>query len=59
MGSEESTEKYFNPVDELVTLLEEREYEGLILETKVFDGGTHLICPPEALTYGLISVFSK
>ncbi len=59
VGSEESTEKYFNPIDELVTLLEEREYEGLILETKVFDGGTHLICPPEALSYGLISVFSK
>ena len=59
VGSEESTEKYFNPIDELVTILEEREYEGLILETKVFDGGTHLICPPEALSYGLISVFSK
>ena len=59
VGSEESTEKYFNPIDELVTLLEEREYEGLILETKVFDGGTHLICPPEALSYGLISVFSE
>jgi len=59
VGSEESTEKYFNPIDELVTLLEERKYEGLILETKVFDGGTHLICPPEALSYGLISVFSK
>jgi len=59
VGSEESTEKYFNPIDELVTLLEEREYEGLILETKVFDGGTHIICPPEALSYGLVSVFSN
>ena len=59
VGSEESTEKYFNPIDELVTLLEEREYEGLILETKVFDGGTHLICTPETMTYGLISVFRK
>ena len=59
VGSEESTEKYFNPIDELVTLLENREYDGLILETKVFDGGTHLICPPEALSYGLISVFSE
>ncbi len=57
VGSEESTEKYFDPVDELVTLLESREYEGLILETKVFDGGTHLMCPPEALTYGLVSVY--
>jgi len=59
VGSEESTEKYFNPVDELVALLEEREYKGLILETKVIDGGTHLICPPEAMMYGLISVFRK
>jgi predicted alpha/beta superfamily hydrolase len=59
VGSDESTEKYYNPVDELVTILEEREYEGLTLETKVFDGGTHIICPPEALTYGLISVFSE
>lgn len=57
VGSEESTEKYFNPVDELVTILEERNYKGLTLETKVFDGGTHLLCPPEAITYGLISVF--
>ena len=59
VGSEESSEKYFNPIDELVTVIEDREYEGLILETKVFDGGTHLICPPEALTYGLISVYSE
>jgi predicted alpha/beta superfamily hydrolase len=59
VGSEESTEKYFNPVDELVTLLEEREYDGLILETKVFDGSTHLMGPPEAVMYGLLSVFSK
>jgi len=59
IGSYESAEKYFNPVDELVTILEEREYKGLSLETKVFDGGTHLICPPETITYGLISVYGK
>lgn len=59
VGSDESAEKYFNPIDELVTILEEREYEGLTLETKVFDGGTHLICPPEAIAYGLVSVFGK
>jgi len=59
VGSEESTEKYFNPIDELVTIIEERNYQGLTISTKVFCGGTHLICPPEAISYGLISVFSE
>ena len=59
VGSEEDEEKYFNPIDEMVTLIDEKEYESLKMETKVFDGGTHLICPPEALAYGLVSVFSK
>jgi predicted alpha/beta superfamily hydrolase len=59
VGSEEDDEKYFNPIDEMVTLIDEKGYESLKMETKVFDGGTHLICPPEALVYGLVSVFSK
>ena len=59
VGSEEDEEKYFNPIDEMVTLINEKGYENLKMETKVFDGGTHLICPPEALSYGLLSVFSK
>ncbi|MFC2094003.1 alpha/beta hydrolase [Bacteroidota bacterium] len=59
VGSEEDEEKYFNPIDEMVTLIDEKGYESLKMETKVFDGGTHLICPPEALAYGLVSVFSK
>ncbi len=59
VGSEESEEKYFNPIDEMVSILQARNYEGLNIETKVFDGGTHLICPPEAIMYGLLSVFSK
>ena len=59
VGSEEDEEKYFNPIDEMVTLIDEKGYESLRMETKVFDGGTHLICPPEALVYGLVSVFSK
>ena len=58
VGSEEDDEKYFNPIDEMVTLIDEKGYESLELETKVFDGGTHLVCPPEALAYGLVSVFS-
>ncbi|MGB5848238.1 MAG: alpha/beta hydrolase-fold protein [Ignavibacteriaceae bacterium] len=59
VGSEEDEEKYFNPIDEMVTLIDEKGYENLKMETKVFDGGTHLICPPEALAYGLVSVFEK
>jgi len=59
VGSEEDEEKYFNPIDEMVTLIDEKGYESLKMETKVFDGGTHLICPPEALAYGLVSVFEK
>jgi predicted alpha/beta superfamily hydrolase len=59
VGSEEDEEKYFNPIDEMVTLIDEKGYESLKMETKVFDGGTHLICPPESIAYGLVSVFSK
>ena len=59
VGSEEDEEIYFQPIDEMVTLINEKGYESLKMETKVFDGGTHLICPPEALSYGLVSVFSK
>jgi predicted alpha/beta superfamily hydrolase len=59
VGSEEDEEKYFNPIDEMVTLIDEKGYESLKMETKVFDGGTHLICPPESIAYGLVSVFKK
>jgi predicted alpha/beta superfamily hydrolase len=59
VGSEESEEKYYNPIDSLVTKIQERNYPNVMIDTKVFDGSTHLTGPPEALTYGLISVFSK
>ena len=59
VGSEEPDKKYFDPIDKMVTKIQSRNYPGLKLEAKVFDGGTHLICPPEAIAYGLISVFEK
>ena len=59
VGSEESDEKYFDPIDKLVTKIQERNYSGLNLEAKVFDGSTHLMGPPESLTHGLISVFGR
>jgi predicted alpha/beta superfamily hydrolase len=59
IGSEESEERYFNPVDSLVTRIQNRNYPGVIFETNVFNGSTHLEGPPESLTHGLISVFEK
>jgi len=57
VGSEESEENYFNPIDSLVTKIQGRQYPGLILDAKVFDGSTHLMGPPESLAHGLFSVF--
>lgn len=59
VGSEESEERYFNPVDSLVTKVQERNYPGVIIETNVFSGSGHLEGPPESLTHGLISVFKQ
>jgi len=59
VGSEESDEKYFDPIDKLVSQIQERNYSGLKLEAKVFDGSTHLMGPPESLTHGLFSIFNK
>jgi predicted alpha/beta superfamily hydrolase len=59
VGSDQSQETYFEPIDSMVTIIQEKGYPNFKLDTKVFDGGTHLICPPEALTYGLVAVFSE
>ena len=59
VGSEESEDRYFNPVDSLVTRIQQHNYSGVSLETKVFDGSGHLEGPPESLTHGLISVFKN
>ncbi|MBK9098825.1 MAG: alpha/beta hydrolase [bacterium] len=59
VGSDESDEKFFNPIDNLVTQIQDRNYSGVKLEAKVFDGSTHLMGPPESLTHGLISVFKN
>lgn len=58
VGSEESTQKRYEPIDSLVTNVQKKNYPGLLIETKVFEGSTHLTGPPEVLTHGLISIFS-
>jgi len=57
VGSEESEERYFDPVDSLVTKIQQRDYPDITFETNVFSGSGHLEGPPESLTHGLISVF--
>ena len=59
VGNEESEGKYYNPIDSLVTKIQGRNYPNVVLDTKVFDGSTHLTGPPEVLTYGLLYVFTK
>ena len=59
VGGEESEEKYFNPVDSLVTRIQQHNYPNVVIETSVFSGSGHLEGPPEAITRGLISVFKK
>ena len=59
VGSEESEGKYYNPIDSLVTKIQERNYPNVVLDTKVFEGSTHLTGPPEVITYGLLYVFPE
>jgi len=59
VGSEEDADKYFNPIDQMVSVIQNRNYDGLNLNTLVFDGGTHLTCPSSAIMYGLISVYGE
>jgi predicted alpha/beta superfamily hydrolase len=59
VGQGESEERYFNPVDSLVTNIQQHNYPGVYMETQVFNGSTHLMGPPESLTHGLISVIGK
>jgi len=59
VGSEESEGKYYNPIDSLVTKIQERNYPNVVWDTKVFEGSTHLTGPPEVITYGLLYVFPE
>ena len=59
VGSDESEDRYFNPVDSLVTNIQNHNYTGVNIDTQVFNGSTHLMGPPESLTHGLISVFRR
>ena len=59
VGTEVSEERYFDPIDSLVTNIQKHNYPNVILKTKVFDGSTHLVGPPECISHGLIAIFKK
>jgi predicted alpha/beta superfamily hydrolase len=56
-GSMEPDSLYANPINKLLSSLKMRNYNGLKIKYKIFDKGSHFVCPPEAMSYGLKYVF--
>ncbi len=59
VGNDEDDETYFNPIDEMVSTLQNRNYKSLIIYTMVFNDSDHLSSPPITITQGLLSIFQK
>ncbi|GBD90689.1 MAG TPA: alpha/beta hydrolase [Candidatus Pacearchaeota archaeon] len=59
VGENESLEKYQDPISRFVKRLQGREYKNLNIYFETFENGQHLICPSEAMSYGLVYVFGK
>ena len=59
VGNDEDDEKYFNPIDEMVSTLQNRAYKSLNITTMVFNDEDHLTSPPETIVHGLLSIFQK
>ena len=58
-GADEVKDIYHETIEEMITKIKNKNYSGLKLSTRVFEKGEHFTVPAEALTYGLVSVFSK
>ncbi len=59
VGNDEDDDRYFNPIDEMVTQLQNRNYKSLNIYTMVFNDSDHLSSPPITITQGLLSIFQK
>ena len=59
VGNDEDDDRYFNPIDEMVTQLQNRNYKSLSIYTMVFNDSDHLSSPPITITQGLLSIFQK
>lgn len=58
-GEDEPKDVYADTIEEMISKIKNKNYSGLKLIKRVFEKGEHFTVPAEALTYGLISVFSK
>jgi predicted alpha/beta superfamily hydrolase len=59
VGDDEDNEKYFDPIDEMVSALQDRNYKSLNISTMVFNNEDHLTTPPLTIVHGLLSIFQK
>ncbi|MFZ1292029.1 MAG: alpha/beta hydrolase-fold protein [Melioribacteraceae bacterium] len=58
-GELENETDYQIPIKNLVDALGKKIKIKENIKMQIFENGTHLTCPPEALTYGLKFIFSK
>ena len=58
-GANEPTGLYGDLVFRLLEKINNRNYKGLSIKNKIFTEGSHFICPPEAMSYGLKFVYEK
>ncbi|MBL1214620.1 MAG: alpha/beta hydrolase [Ignavibacteriae bacterium] len=58
-GEDEPDSLYAKPINKLLSSLKESNYKGLKIKHKIFNEGSHFVCPPEAMSYGLKFVFEK
>ncbi len=59
VGENESFEKFRNPISRIVNRLRKRQYKNFDLFFRIFENGQHLICPAEAMSYGLVYVYNN
>jgi predicted alpha/beta superfamily hydrolase len=58
-GLEEPTDLYGKPILKVIERLKSRNYKGLALQNKIFKDGSHFVCPPEAMSYGLKFIYEE
>ena len=59
MGRLITTDWTIDPTNELLKVIQKRNYEGFRFTSKIFTGETHVSVFPVALTHGLKTVFRR
>jgi len=58
-GTLDDKDLIINPTDEFIKNIQTRNYEGLKLTSRIFEGETHISVYPTALTNGLKTIFKR